>query len=248
MTSPGLKSLVVGASAGLGRAVAEALAEAGHDLFLVASDRRDLDPVARDLSLRFGRSVHWLEVDLLALDLDALRSRVAETLGRVDNLFLLAGQAFMAEDGEPLPDAKAERLVEVNLTAPLRIANAFLAEMMAGGGNMVGAGSVAAVRGRSNNMVYGAAKRGLESYFEALRHRLGATGCRIQFYRLGYLRTRMTAGQKLPFPAMTPEAAAAAMVANLGKDLGTVYLPAWWAVIMGIIAALPWPVFRRLKI
>jgi short-subunit dehydrogenase len=96
--------------------------------------------------------------------------------------------------------------------------------------------------------VYGAAKSGLETYFAALRHYLVGKPCRVQFYRLGYLDTAMTFGQKLMFPALPPEAAAAAIVANLHRDLGAVYLPAWWRPIATVVRLLPWPVFKRLNI
>ena len=76
----------------------------------------------------------------------------------------------------------------------------------------------------------------------------GQNGAKVQFYRLGYLKTRMTAGQKLPFPALDPSEAAKSMVANMGKDLGSVYLPRWWIGIMSLIQALPWALFKKLDI
>jgi NAD(P)-dependent dehydrogenase (short-subunit alcohol dehydrogenase family) len=116
------------------------------------------------------------------------------------------------------------------------------------GANIVGMSSVAAARGRRINSVYGAAKRGFEGYFEALRHRLADLPCRVQFYRLGYLRTRMTFGQKLLFPPLDPAEAARVIVGNLGRDMGLVYLPWWWRPIIAIIVRLPWPIYKRLNI
>jgi len=81
-----------------------------------------------------------------------------------------------------------------------------------------------------------------------LRHRLAGQNCKVQFYRAGYLKTRITAGQRLPLPALEPDAAAAYIVDNLGKDLGAVYLPRWWWAITAILRLLPWAVFKRLDI
>jgi short-subunit dehydrogenase len=239
-----VRSLVIGASGGLGRALAERLAGAGHELFLVASDERDLAAQGADLALRFGVRVSHRAMDLAAPDPGALRLEVIARMGGVDHLFYVAGQSLRR--AEPIEDALAQRLVAVNFGSAVRIVNAFFADMENRPGDIVGIGSVAAARGRRLNSLYGAAKRGLESYFEALRHRLVGRPCRVQFYRAGYLRTRMVFGQKLLFPALDPDAAAARIVANLGRDLGAVYLPWWWRPIMIVLRMLPWRVFKRL--
>lgn len=244
------RSLIVGASAGLGRALAEQMAEAGHTLFLVASDGQDLAPLAADLSIRFNAKVTWMATDLARVDAAALRDRVLAALGGLDDLMLVAGFSDLARDRGPVPPAMVERLVAVNLTSALLIANAFLGDLAANPrANLVGMGSVAAVRGRRSNMVYGAAKRGLEGYFESCRHWLaGEGGAKVQFYRLGFLSTSLTFGQRLPFPALSPEKAAHTVIANLGRDLGACYLPWWWRGIMTLLAHMPWGIFRRLDI
>ncbi|TAN78257.1 MAG: SDR family oxidoreductase, partial [Magnetospirillum sp.] len=182
-----VKAVVIGASAGLGRALASCLAEAGHELVLVARDGRDLDAVARDLAIRFGRPVGWIAADLGNPDAAALKTGVLERLGGIDALFVVAGLGDDADCG-PLPDGALRRLIEVNYAGPLSLINAFLPDLTrAAPAHLVGVGSVAAIRGRSRNMVYGSAKRGLEFYFEALRHYLADTGCRVQFYRAGFM-------------------------------------------------------------
>jgi len=242
-----MKSLVIGASAGLGRSLAERLAGAGHDLFLVASDKRDLAAVAADLRLRFNVRVFSEAIDLLDPEPAVLRARVLEALGGIENLFYVAGQSVM--DNGPRDDGEVKRLIAVNFTSGVRLVNAFLEDLArAPRGNLVGAGSCASERGRKRNSIYGAAKGGLDNYFAAMRHYLVSKPCKVQFYRLGYLATHMTFGQKLMLPALEPEAAASVIVANLGRDLGAVYLPKWWRPIMTIIRLMPWVVFKRLNI
>lgn len=242
-----MKSLVVGASAGLGRALAERLAGAGHDLFLIASDERDLTPLRADLQLRFGVRVFALCADLADVAPKELRAEVMAALGSLDNLFYIAGVSTM--DTGPRDDDEVRRLLAVNFTSAVRLVNVFLDDLSrARQANVVGAGSVAAVRPRRMNSVYGAAKIGLEAYFGAVRHYLVDKPCRVQFYRLGYVATSMTFGQKLMFPAVEADKAAAVIVANIGRDLGAVYLPAWWWPIAVVIRLLPWPVFKRLNI
>ncbi|MCX7310348.1 MAG: SDR family NAD(P)-dependent oxidoreductase [Alphaproteobacteria bacterium] len=179
-----MNTVIVGASAGLGRAIAERLAADGHALYLIASDAQDIEALVADLGIRFS----------------------------------------------------------------IKVSGESLDHLQAGGGNLVGAGSVSSSRGRRTNSVYAAAKSGLETYFAAMRHYMAGSRCRVQFYRLGYIQTRMTFGQRLMFPALKPEQGADAIVKNLGRDLGAVYLPWWWWGITTIIRFLPWPIFKRLNI
>ncbi len=241
-----MKSLIIGGSAGLGRAIAERLAESGHDLFLVASDARELAAASKAIAQRFPVKTFHVAMDMADPDPAALRRQVLKRMGRIDNLFYIAGRSI--GDAGTLDDAVVEQLLAINFVSGVRIINAFIDDLAnRRGANLVGIGSIAGVRGRRRNSVYGAAKRGLESYFEAVRHRLAGRPCKVQFYRAGYLK-RAGSKPRLPLPALAPDAAAAIIVANLGRDLGTVTLPWWWRPIMAAIAWLPWAVFKRLDL
>ena len=243
-----MKSLIIGASAGLGRSLAEVMARAGDEICLVSSDAEDLAAISADLNIRFGAKVLYVASDMNDVDPVVLRQEVLESFGAPDNLLYVAGVSDHDDSG-PVDDALALRLGAVNFLAVVRIVNAFLSGLAdEPNANIVGVGSVAAGRGRRNNSIYGAAKRGLEHYFEALRHYLADRHCRVQFYRLGYLHTSMTFGQKLPFPALDPNLAAKIIHANLGRDLGAVYLPWWWGGIVTLLRILPWPLFKRLNV
>jgi short-subunit dehydrogenase len=111
----------------------------------------------------------------------------------------------------------------------------------------VGFGSIAAVRGRSANVVYSAAKRALESYFESLRHRLTSAKVRVQFYRLGYMDTQQSFGKRLLLPKASPEQIARDVVRNLDRDVGFTTRPRFWIAVSLIVRCLPWALFRRLK-
>ena len=239
-------SVVIGASAGLGRALAERLAERGHSLFLVASDERDLAAAAADLRLRFRVPVTTLALDLGDCDPATLRAQSIASLGHINNLFYIAGYSTM--DTGPREDEEVRRLVAINFTSAVRLVNVLLDDLIRSQhGNLVGVGSVAAIRGRKVNSIYGAAKCGLETYFAALRHYLAGKSCSVQFYRLGYLETQMTLGQNLAFPPLAPDAAAMVIVGNLGRDLGSVYLPPWWGLIAAVVRLTPWALFKRLE-
>ena len=96
-------------------------------------------------------------------------------------------------------------------------------------------------------MIYGSAKRGLEFYCEALRHLLADTGCRVQFYRLGFVRTSMLEGRPPPLPFVRPETVAKAIIRNLGHDR-SIYVPGWWALVAVVLTLIPWRIFKKLDI
>ena len=243
-----MRSLVVGASAGLGRALAEELARRGHDLYLVASDERDLEPLARDLTLVHGVTVHAHAADLATLDPTGLRAGYDRRFDDLDCLFLVAGLGDPADSGSVDP-VLLDRLIAVNFAAGARIVNVFLDDLATRpGAHIVGVGSVAAARARRNNSVYGASKRALEFYFEAIRHYLADAPCRVQFYRLGYMATQMLSDRVTLLPVARPEQVARAMVDRLGGASGVRYLPDWWRWVMLLFRLLPWPIFKRLDV
>ena len=94
-----MKSLVIGASGGLGRAIAEQLAEIGHDLVLVGTDDQDLTPIKADLEIRFGIKAHTMVADLRKLDLPTFKESVLSTLGAPHNIFYISGVSDTNDKG-----------------------------------------------------------------------------------------------------------------------------------------------------
>jgi short-subunit dehydrogenase len=240
-------ALVVGASSGLGRALASELAQRGHDLLLVASDRRDLEALAADLNLRHGVAVRALALDLGGeLDPGARIAAALDGLPPLTALLLPIG-CSRADDDLSLEAARIGQLLAINLHAPLAIVHALLPRLREAHGVVVLFGSIAAVRGRGRNVVYAAAKRALVSLYESLRQRHRDDELRVQLYQLGFLATNLTWGMRLPAAAAHPAAIARAVVARLHRGSACRYLPRKFALIALIVRALPWPLYRRLR-
>ena len=242
-----MRALIVGASAGVGRALCEALAQRGAALLLVASDARDLDALAAHLRL-----VYRAEVETVAVDATRVAEcieevgRTAASFGVIDSLFFPIG-ASRRDDHGLLGLEQADAILNSNLAVVIGLTSRFLPKLLAlPQARIVGFSSIAAIRGRKSNVVYSAAKRGLESYFESLRHLTAATGVRIQLYRLGYVATQQSFGQRLLFPVVTPRQVAQEVLRNHDKDIGKRFFPRYWALIALAVSWLPWPIYKKL--
>ncbi|MDP2025014.1 SDR family oxidoreductase [Sulfuriferula sp.] len=242
-----MRALVVGASAGVGRALCEVLGARGSALMLVASDARDLDALAAHLRL-----VYRVEVQTVAADATRVTEfveqvgKAAAAFGAIDSLYFPIG-ASRAEDRGLLGMEQASAILNSNLTVVIGLTSRFLPQLLElPQARIVGFSSIAAIRGRKANVVYSAAKRGLESYFESLRHLTAATGVRVQLYRLGYVATQQSFGQRLLFPVVTPQQVAQEVLRNLDKDIGKVFFPRYWALIALAVSWVPWPIYKKL--
>ncbi|HEY6941851.1 SDR family NAD(P)-dependent oxidoreductase [Dokdonella sp.] len=242
-----MTAVVVGASSGLGRAIATELARRGQPLLLVASDARDLDAIAADLRIRHGASVRTLALDL-ASEPDPGARLVAALDGfpPLASLLLPVGMS-RSDDDLGLEPRRIGELLAINLHAPLAIVHALLPRLREARGAVVLFSSIAAVRGRGRNVVYAAAKRGIESLAESLRQRHAPDELRVHLYRLGFLATNLTHGLALPTPAASPSDVAHAVVDRLPRGSGRWYLPRRFALVAAVVRVLPWPLFRTMR-
>jgi len=242
-------AVVVGASAGLGRALAEALAAGGRDLVLVASDARDLAALAADLRIRHAVRVFSVPLDLASgtADLEPLLRAAAE-LGGPDELLLPVGWTA-ARDAAATSPEQAERLARVNFLSVVSVVAALLPQLRARPrAAIVGFGSVAAVRGRDANMVYAASKRALQTWFEGLRHACAGTKVAAAFYVLGYLDTSLAFGRRTLLPRADPARLATRVVRELGRREGVMYHPRAWRLVGALLPLVPFALYRRLKL
>jgi NAD(P)-dependent dehydrogenase (short-subunit alcohol dehydrogenase family) len=164
----GKAALVTGASSGLGRATAIALAQAGADVALIARSQQELESAKEEIS-NIGRRALTLPVDLASED-ETTRAvgRTVEALGHIDVLVNAAGTDTPGTV-EELDIEGWDRTLAVNLRAPFLLSKAAFPHMReAGGGIIVNISSVAGKKGWANASAYCASKFGLTGFTEAL--------------------------------------------------------------------------------
>jgi short-subunit dehydrogenase len=239
---------IIGASAGVGRALASAFAAAGHDLILVSSDERDLRALTSDLGIRHGVRVAAIAADVN--EGDAYLDRVADaarSLGALDGMLFPLGATAEGDDGRFDP-ALVAALTRVNYEAVVSAATRFLPQLQGRPqATLVAFGSVAAVRGRGRNVAYAAAKRALQGFFESLRHTCADSRVRVQFYVLGYMETEQARGLQSRIPKGDPLALGRRVCRDRHRDVGVVYYPAFWRLLAGAVRAVPWPLYKRMR-
>jgi NAD(P)-dependent dehydrogenase (short-subunit alcohol dehydrogenase family) len=182
-------AVVTGAAQGIGRRVAETLAEAGYSLAL-----SDINESAATVA-----AVRSFDTDVLDVPGDvssdahvtALRERVLAQFGRIDVLVNNAGISLIA----PAEETTAEqwrRVLEVNLTGPFLLARAFGAMMLeAGGGSIVNVASIAGLRGIADRAAYNASKHGLVGLTRTLAAEWGGRGVRVNAVCPSWVKTEM---------------------------------------------------------
>lgn len=184
-----MHALVTGASAGIGEALAQRLATAGYDLTLVARRQAELRRVAEHLP---RATVVTQVADLSELDgLATLVGRAEERLGPVDLLVNNAGVQIVALTHEVSPE-DGERLLTVNVLAPLRLTHAVLPGMLARGrGTIVDIASLAALAPTLGMDHYSASKAALAAASEALRAEVAPQGIHVVTVYPGPVHTNM---------------------------------------------------------
>jgi decaprenylphospho-beta-D-erythro-pentofuranosid-2-ulose 2-reductase len=153
----------------------------------------------------------------------------------------------------PQPDLErdvglAAAMIETNFTGHVTTLLAVAARMRAQGqGTIVVLSSVAAVRPRRANFVYGSTKTALDAFARGLADSLSGSGVRVVLVRPGFVTGRMTAGMPPAPLATTPEKVGAATAATLAGNKAAVWVPAPLAGLALGLRLLPRPLWRRIS-
>lgn len=244
-----MKAVLLGATKGMGRAVARRMAERGDALFLLGRNRDDLARSADDLRIRGAHgAVGVAHCDLLdpttfAPALDA----AVEALGGLDAVVVTAG-LFATQPALERDAALRERVLTADFTNTIQFCELARTRLLASGGaaRLCVFSSVAGDRARKPVLYYGAAKAGLSYYLTGLDHTFAAAGLKTILVKPGFVKTGMVADLQPPPFAGEPDAVARAVLRAIDRGTPVVYVPAAWRWIMLVIRILPRLVMRRI--
>jgi len=184
----GKRALVTGASKGIGRAGAVALAAAGAEVVLAARTLADMEAIVADLAAS-GHRAKAARLDVT--DRAAVRALVAAE-GPFDALLNNAGtnirEPFLA-----VSDASLDALLDLNIRAMFTVAQA-VAGAMAPGGAILNLSSVNGHVGGADRSVYTATKHAIEGLTKAMAFELGPKGIRVNALAPGFVETPLTEG------------------------------------------------------
>jgi decaprenylphospho-beta-D-erythro-pentofuranosid-2-ulose 2-reductase len=246
---PRKRAIIVGASSGIGAALARQLADEGYTLALLARRADLLAVVCEGINSTAGeiRAVPYIhDVTDYAAVPDLLQKIIAD-IGGLDLFIYNSGISFPS--GMKHYEFEKDRLVtEVNYLGALAWLNpvASLFHNLRAG-QIVGISSVAGERGRVGNPSYNASKAALTCYLESLRNRLTRRGVHVLTVKPGYVLTGMTTAVKNPLFAFPTERAAADICKAIRKHKQEIYTAPIWRLVMLVIRNIPSLIFRRLS-
>ena len=201
----GKRYWLVGASEGLGRALADRMSAAGVHLVLSARDEDRLREVADALP---GPAT----VAPCDIACDASVAAAAEIAGEVDGVVLLAG-VYWPHAAQDWDAGHVTKMCDVNLTGFARVLGHVMPAMVArDAGHVVITGSLSGFRGLPGAIGYSASKAGVMALAESMHYDLRRSGVDVQLANPGFIRTRLTDKNdfRMPF-IMEPEEAAEIM-------------------------------------
>jgi short-subunit dehydrogenase len=230
---------LIGASEGLGAALAEKLSRAGAHVVLSARSEDKLIELSDRLP---GPStVQAMDVS----DLGSLRA-AAEAIGPVDGVVYLAA-VYWPMRSQDWNAEEAEAMADINFTGLVRAMGVVVPDMVArNSGHVVVTGSLSAFRGLPGSIGYSAAKAGTLSLAECMYADLRKTGVQVQVVNPGFIRTRLTDKNdfKMPF-IMDPEEVAQVMFEHMNTDRFKTSFPRPFSWLFRLGAVLPdWIYFR----
>jgi decaprenylphospho-beta-D-erythro-pentofuranosid-2-ulose 2-reductase len=238
--------VVIGGGADISRAILRSLGGRRLSSVLLAGRTvESLQGAVKDLN---ALGVEKVEVALLDVTdvtgLERFADLAAERLGTIDMVLIAAGVLGTSELSN-LDAPLVASLVTANFAGPAAAMTAFARVLSAQGhGRIIVLSSVAGYRVRAANLVYGAAKAGLDGFALGLGDALVGSGVKVMVVRPGFVRTKMTTGRSVPPLAIEASDVARAVVRGIEKDAEVVWAPQSLRYVFAILRIVPRSLWR----
>ncbi len=243
-------AIIVGASSGIGAALARRLAREGYGLALLGRRSEPLEALCTQINTEAGvlRARAYVHDVTQYADVPAAFQTALRDLGHVNVVVYSAGVLLPVELSE-FNFEKDQAAMETNALGAMAWLNqaAMFFERM-GGGHIVGISSIAGERGRVGNPAYNASKAALNSYLESLRNRLTRKGVHVLTVKPGFVDTPMLhAAKAKAFWVVSPEQVADEAWQAIRRRRQSFFVPGRWQLVALVLRHIPSVDFRRMK-
>jgi len=228
-------AIVIGASSGIGAALARTLSGNGYELGLAARRTPELESLASTLKTR--AEIATVDVADSSAAIDELQKLIAR-FDAVDLIVISAGVGFENSDLDWEPE---QETIAVNVTGFAAMAHvAMQCFLTQGHGHLVGISSLAAIRANGLAPAYGASKAFVSRYLQGLRNKVVKAKLPITVTEIqpGFVDTAMAKGPGL-FWVAPPEKAAGQILRAIQRKKKHVYVARRWRIIAWLMRVLP---------
>jgi short-subunit dehydrogenase len=239
----GRRVWIIGASSGIGAALATSLLEKGATVAVSARRADTLQAAFAEMPM-----ARVLPVDLT--DRSAYvgaQAELEQAWGGIDLVVFCAG-AYVPMQAWQLDAAAIDRLIDINLRAPLAASAALVPLLLRqGSGAIAYVASVAGYRGLPKVAAYGPTKAALINFAETLHLDLAPRGISVFLVNPGFVATPMTAGNDFTMPALiSPQQAADQIVAGFARGSFEIHFPRRFTRWLKLLRLLPYPLYFAL--
>jgi decaprenylphospho-beta-D-erythro-pentofuranosid-2-ulose 2-reductase len=246
---PPKTAIIVGASSGIGAALARRLGREGYTLALLARRAEALEEVCKQINAESGaeRARAYPHDVTQTGEVPGLFQTILRDLGGLELVVYCAGRQLPVALNE-YDFAKDQAMLDANLLGAVAWLNqaAQLFERT-GRGQIVGISSIAGERGRVGSPVYNTTKAALNTYLEALRNRLTRHGVHVLTVRPGFVQTELLKNSPRTFWVISPEQAADDIWQAIRARKQVVFTPARWRLVALGLRHVPSVLFRRMS-
>ena len=240
--------LILGSTSDIGNALAEKYLSKGYGLILAGRNGESLK-TQKDTLLKLNASSTINIVKFNANDFESHASFYNNLPVKPMGVITVIGYLGEQKVSE-LSFKETHEVYAANLTGNVSILNIIATDFeKQRSGFIVGVSSVAGLRGRKSNYIYGSAKAGFISYLSGLRNRLHGSNISVLTVLPGFVATKMTQHLTLPKRlTATPNEVANAIYKAQQRQKSTVFVKPIWRYIMMIIQCIPEFIFKRMSL
>ncbi len=247
------KIIVVGASSGIGKAIAEAELKRGSTVLLIARREKEMKAILSSWNQGKEQKAFSLAYDVTDYrSADKMFAKAIKMLGGLDEIYYASG-VMPSVDRTEYNTSKDHLMMNVNILGAMSILNlaaSFFTEQKKG--RIIGISSIAGERGRKGNPGYHTSKAALNTYLESLRNRLSEVGVQVTTIKPGYIKTDMVKGLSLPekglLKVISPELAAEKILKIVDSNQDEAFVPSIWSLVGFIIRNIPNFIFKKMSI